>query len=227
MARTRPAPWTAGTEAAETPRGPLAAASRRLKRIERARQMTPHRLSQIEQQAKTTRVVRRMSRKLLAYELFIGGATRAEIAAKQGWTTQYVDQLAKTDQWETRRLGCLGVDPAALAEMEGVITQFRQRVSVRIQELDALCRDGKVAAILGWLDRAGVPKSGQWEVKDLRKTELINDIQVGVRVTVTPDTGADPLAPPPSSPGPTATGPSVVPTLADLARSEAAVEGRD
>lgn len=121
------------------------------------------------------------AKRLQAYNLFVQGHTIREMAEELQVTRSRVERWVAKGKWRQRveRMNEATqsmVDTVVEDELRNTVAYMRKCIPQRIAELEKKCQDGNVAAILAWLNRAGLPAKGEGEEKIPRVIEARNDL---------------------------------------------------
>ena len=128
------------------------------------------------------------SRRLRAYELFAGGTGKSAIALELGVSRAAVSQWCKMDRWDERLAGTIEQAEQAVEfrigdQVAKALAELRNKLGLRIRELEALCHSGdsrvQLAAIREWLRLAGVKQAlpnPALPASTPRSLELIQDL---------------------------------------------------
>jgi predicted transcriptional regulator len=117
-----------------------------------------------------------------AYELFVQGHRRADIARELGLTKATIGAWAKADQWEGRMERLVATANEAADHVVGdqlahALAQLKLSVVRRVKELESLCGPSqepglRLRAIQAWLKLAGIDKALPHPTSPTTKADL-------------------------------------------------------
>lgn len=117
-----------------------------------------------------------------AYEMFVAGMKRTDIARELGVTRMTISNWARSDSWVGRLEGIVAGanDAANLASSDiiaGALARLKTRMNQRVTELEGLCSPAqhptvRLRAIQLWLKLAGIDRALPNPVEQRGATEL-------------------------------------------------------
>ena len=102
-------------------------------------------------------------KRLGAYQRYLEGARKVEIARELEVTKQVVNHWSKVDRWEERiRASSMAADLVTDNALANALADLRRKAQERIRQLEILCLEEdprvRLAAIQAWLRLAGIEK---------------------------------------------------------------------
>lgn len=124
-------------------------------------------------------------KRLRAYELYLEGMKKIEIARDLETTKQVINHWSKVDRWDDRiKMASQAADMITDNALANTLADLRRKMVRRVAELEVLCGEPdprvRLAAIQAWLKLAGIEKLNNLPPSANRPVglELLDDTKV-------------------------------------------------